>query len=111
LALEQARSASLEARYGDMNAAAGEMEQNIAAVDEQLRGLRDSLDLVSHRGADQQEYIGARIRELDQTIKSQGNSLSSLTVGQKQTDDVVEGVVGAMQLLHTMIVDRAEDFA
>jgi hypothetical protein len=49
------------------------------------------------------------MHELEQTLKSQKTAIASVVAGQAQTDDVVEGVVGAMESLHTIVVDRAEE--
>jgi hypothetical protein len=54
------------------------------------------------------EYLGARMHEFEQSLKSQRTTLASIVASQEQTDDVVEGVVGAMELLHTIVFDRSE---
>lgn len=50
------------------------------------------------------------MREFEQALKSQRAEIASVVAGQAQTDDVVEGVVKAMELLHTIVVDRAEEY-
>ena len=39
-----------------------------------------------------------------------GIALASVAASQEQTDDVVEGMVSAMELVHTLVFDREESF-
>ena len=85
-----------------------QVQQNIEAIDERVAGLKDGLDALSEGATVMREYLGARMQEFEQTLKSQRTALASIVASQEQTDDVVEGVVGAMELLHTIVFDRTE---
>jgi methyl-accepting chemotaxis protein len=89
-----------------------QVQQNTEAIDERVNGVRDGIDVLSHGAAGQQEYVDARMNEFVQSFTSQRAAIASVVAGQAQTDDVVEGVVEAMELLHTIInVDREAEFA
>ena len=83
-------------------------EDEIEAIDERVNGVRDGVDVLSQGATVLQDYVGARMHEFEQTLKSQRSALASIVASQEQTDDVVEGVVGAMELLHSIVFDRAE---
>ena len=85
-----------------------QVQQNIEAIDERVTGLKDGIDALSEGATVLREYLGTRMHEFEQTLKSQRTALASIVASQEQTDDVVEGVVGAMELLHTIVFDRAE---
>jgi hypothetical protein len=86
-----------------------QVQQNIEAIDARVTGLKDGIDTLSEGATVLREYVGARMHEFEQTLKSQRTAIASVVASQAQTDDVVEGVVGAMELLHTIVFDRAED--
>ena len=88
-----------------------QVQQNIEAIDERVTGLKDGIDALSEGATVLREYLGTRMHEFEQTLKSQRTALASIVASQEQTDDVVEGVVGAMELLHSIVFDRAEGMA
>ena len=111
LASAQARSALVEGLCQRIMAHVEQVQQNTEAIDNRVTGLKDGIDALSQRPTELQEYVGARMHEFEQTLKSQRAAIASAVAGQAQTDDVVEGVVGAMELLHTIVFDRAEEYA
>ena len=86
-----------------------QVQQNIEAIDERVSGLKDGMDALSEGATVLREYLGARMHDFEQTLKSQRTALASIVASQEQTDDVVEGVVGAMELLHTIVFDRSQE--
>jgi hypothetical protein len=102
----QARPALVEALCQRITAHVEQVQQKIEAIDERVTGVRDGIDVLNHGANVLEEYVGARMHEFEQTLKSQKTAIASAVAGQAQTDDVVEGVVGAMELLHTIVVDR-----
>jgi hypothetical protein len=86
-----------------------QVQQNIEAVEKRVTDLKDGIDVMSQGATVQQEHVGARMREFEQTLASQRAVIASVVAGQAQTDVLVEGVVGEMELLHTIVVDRTED--
>jgi hypothetical protein len=111
LAPLQARSALLETLCQRIMTHVEQVQQNIEAIDERVNGVKDGIDVLSQGATVLQDYVGARMHEFEQTLKSQRTAIASVVASQTQTDDVVEGVVGAMELLHTIVFDRAGEFS
>jgi hypothetical protein len=86
-----------------------QVQQDIEAIDGRVTDVKDGIDGMSQGATAQQERVSARLREFEQTLKSQRAAIASVVAGQAQTDVLVEGVVGEMELLHTIVVDRTED--
>jgi len=104
----QARAALVEDLCHRIMGHVEQVQQNIEAIDERVTGLKDGIDALSEGATVLREYMGARMHEFEQILKSQRTTLASIVASQEQTDDVVEGVVGAMELLHSIVFDRAE---
>jgi hypothetical protein len=51
----------------------------------------------------------ARIHELEEILKSQHEAIASVVAGQAQADDLVEGVVAAMELLQASVFPMNEE--
>ena len=86
-------------------------QKNTEAMDERVADVKDGIDVLSRGAAGQQQYVDARMNEFEQSFTSQRAAIASVVAGQAQTDDVIEGVVEAMELLHTIMVDRDAEFA
>lgn len=106
LAPVQARATLVEELCQRIMAHVEQVQLNIEAIDERVNGLREGIDVLSQGATVLREYVGSRMHEFEQTLKSQRNSIASVVASQSQTDDVVEGIVGAMELLHTIVFDR-----
>ena len=104
----QARAALVEELCHRIMGHVEQVQQNIEAIDERVTGLKDGIDALSEGATVLREYLGTRMHEFEQTLKSQRSALASIVASQEQTDDVVEGVVGAMELLHSIVFDRTE---
>jgi eukaryotic-like serine/threonine-protein kinase len=107
----QSRAALLEELCQRIMTHVEQVQQNIEAIDERVTGLKDGIDALSEGATVLREYVGARMHEFEQTLKSQRTAIASVVASQAQTDDVVEGVVGAMELLHTIVFDHKEEMA
>ena len=68
------------------------------------------MDVLSQEASVMREYVSARMNEFDRTVKAQRNTLMSLAAGQEQTDHIVEGLVGAMELVNTIVFDSEGTF-
>ena len=86
------------------------LQKNDQSLGDRLSGLSKELDTLSQEASVMREYVGARMDEFEQTLNSQRNSLVSVAASQGQTDDVVEGLVGAMELVNTIVFDKEEAF-
>jgi hypothetical protein len=86
-------------------------EQNVEAIDLRVADLKDGIDVLGQNSTVLQEYVGARMHDIEENLKSQRAAIASVAAGQLQTDDVVEGVVAAMELLQSSVFDREEEYA
>jgi hypothetical protein len=111
LAQAQERSVLVEDHCRQIDANVEQVQQNVEHVDDRVTGVKHDLDLLGDGANVVQQHLGARMREFEQALKSQKAEIASVAAGQAQTDDVVEGVVKAMELLYGIVVDRAEDYA
>ncbi len=107
----QEQSGLVEDHCRQIDANIEQVQQNVEHVDDRLTGVKQGLDVLGDGANVVQQHVGARLREFEQALKSQKAEIASVAAGQAQTDDVVEGVVKAMELLHAIVVDRAEDYA
>jgi hypothetical protein len=110
LAQAQERSALIEDHCQQIVANIEQVQQNVETVDDRVNHVKEGLDVLGDGANVVQQHVGTRMREFEQALKSQRAEIASAVAGQAQTDDVVEGVVKAMELLHTIVVDRAEEY-
>ncbi|MCU1232454.1 MAG: Serine/threonine protein kinaselike protein [Candidatus Solibacter sp.] len=108
LAPLQARSTLVETLCQRIMAHVEQVQQNIEAIDERVSGLREGVDVLSQGATALHDYVGTRMHELEQNLKAQRTSIASVVAGQLQTDDLVEGLVGAVDLLHTIVLEPGE---
>jgi len=106
----QARSLLAEELCNTVMRNLEQVQQNVQAVDERMAGLKEQYDVMSQGLSVMQEYMGSRLHEFEQALKAQRTALASVIASQEQTDDVVEGVVGAMEQIHNIVFERDEDF-
>ena len=106
----QARSLMVEELCNTVMKHLEQVQQNVQSLDERLAGLKEQSDVLSQGLNVMQEYMGSRMHEFEQMLKQQRTALASIVASQEQTDDVVEGMVGAMELVHTIVFDREEAF-
>jgi len=106
----QARSLLVEELCNTVMRHLEQMQHNVQALDERVAGLKEQNEVLNQGLTVMQEYMGSRVHEFEQTLKAQRTALASVAASQEQTDDVVEGMVGAMELVHTIVFDREEAF-
>lgn len=87
-----------------------DLQQNDESIDDRLAALSKETEVLSQEASVMREYMGARMNEFEQSVKSQKYTIMSITASQEQTDDVVEGLVGAMELVNTIVFDEEEAF-
>jgi serine/threonine protein kinase len=109
IATQQARSNLLETLCQKIMTHVEQVQQNIEAIDGRVSGLRDGIDTLSQGATALNEYVGARMHDFEQALKSQRTTIASVVASQSQTDDLVEGLVGAVDLLHTLVLDPVEN--
>ena len=106
----QARSALVEALCQRIMARVEQVQQKLDSIDERVNGVRGGLDTLSQGASVLHDYVGSRMNEFEQTAALQRTTIASLVAGQAQTDDLVEGLVGAVDLLHTLLINPADGF-
>lgn len=109
LAQAQERSALVEDHCQQIVANVEQVQLNVETVDDRVTHVKEGLDVLGDGANVVQQHVGTRMREFELALKSQRAEIASVVAGQAQTDDVVEGVVRAMELLHAIVVDRAEE--
>jgi hypothetical protein len=109
LASARERAAHLEEFCRAVGKQVEEVQHNFASVGSSVAGLREGVDVLTEGATVLRERVGERMDEFEHALKSQKITIASVAAGQAQTDDVVEGVVAAMELLHKIVVDRGED--
>jgi serine/threonine protein kinase len=105
----QARSALVESLCQKIMAHVEQVQKNIESIDERVNGMRDSIDVLSQGATALHDFVGARMHDFEQSLKTQRTAIASVIASQSQTDDLVEGLVGAVDLLHTIVLDPAEN--
>jgi len=110
LASAQGRTGLLEQSHEVLSqrieAQVQQVEHKVEAIEERVEGMKDGIDVLCQNETVLQEYVGARVHELEESLKSQRTAIASVVAGQAQTDDVVEGVVAALELLQSSVFDR-----
>ena len=85
-----------------------QVEENVHTMDQGLAAGEGNLEVLSQRVTMLQEYQASRLQEIEQTIRSQSAEIALVSAGQAQTDDLVEGVVAAMEVLQSSVYDFGE---
>jgi uncharacterized coiled-coil protein SlyX len=108
LASARARATLLEEFCRPIAKQVEAVQHNVLAMGDCVAGLREGVDVLSEGATELRKHLGARMDEFEHALKSQKSTIASVAAGQAQTDDVVEGVVAAMELLHTIVVERED---
>ncbi len=112
LAAAQERSAHAEQDHGDhyqsIMAQVEQVEGNIQAIDQRIASGEGKVEVLSQGVNVLQEYGAARMQEFEQALRSQSSEIALVAASQTQTDDLVEGVVAAMELLQSSVFDYAD---
>ncbi|MBZ5625381.1 MAG: protein kinase [Acidobacteriia bacterium] len=82
------------------------VEQNSEATGQRIAGMEQGLDALRHDVAALQENMDARLDDLDQVLTSQKAVIESVRAAQEQTDDMIERVVEALEVLRGNVFDR-----
>jgi hypothetical protein len=112
LSTAQEQSARAEQDHGNhyqqIMAHVEQVEGNIQAIDQRIASGEGKVEVLSQGVNVLQEYGSARMQEFEQALRSQGAEIALVAASQTQTDDLVEGVVAAMELLQSSVFDYAD---
>jgi chromosome segregation ATPase len=78
--------------------------QRLADIEETLRDFRD-------RSAAMQENLAADLTGIEQSLATHASAIDSARTAMAQTDDLVERVVEALELLQSSVLDQHEERA
>lgn len=88
---------------------AARVEETLGAVNQRMTlGEQNMEDIRKHFGT-LQENVAGDLHDFEQTIKAQANSIESARTAMSQTDDLVERVVEALELLQSSVLDQQEN--
>jgi hypothetical protein len=89
----------------------GGLEQSVAGVIDRLLHLEGSLESLRQDSAMLQKNVAADLQDSEQKLKSQASAIESVRTAMSQTDDLVERVVEALELLQSSVIERSEERA
>ena len=89
----------------------GGLEQSVAGAIDRLLHLEESLASLRQDSAMLQKNVAADLQDFEQKLKSQASAIESVRTAMSQTDDLVERVVEALELLQSSVIERSEERA
>jgi chromosome segregation ATPase len=87
------------------------VEQTVGSIGQRVAGVEQGLDELRRNAVTLQENLAADLREFEQNLKTQAGAVESARTAMAQTDDLVERVVEALELLQSSVLDQQEDRA
>lgn len=89
----------------------GGLEQSVGGVIDRLLHIEEGLETLRQDGANLQKNVAADLQEFEQKLKSQASAIESVRTAMSQTDDLVERVVEALELLQSSVIESNEERA
>jgi predicted nucleic acid-binding Zn-ribbon protein len=86
--------------------AAEAAEAAAAGVNQRITAAEQNVDDIRKHFATLQSNVAADLHDFESTLKSQGTAIESARTAMAQTDDLVERVVEALELLQTSMIDH-----
>ena len=112
LAAAQERAAKAEQESNDRHqqvaAQVEQVQSSVQAMDQRLVAGEGKVDMLSQGVTVLQEYGATRMQEFEQALRSQSAEIALVSASQVQTDDLVEGVVAAMELLQSSVFEYTD---
>jgi hypothetical protein len=88
---------------------ASQAEQKAAAASDRVAQSEQNIENLKQHSNKLQENIGADLHEYEQKLKTQAAAIESARTAMAQTDDLVERVVEALELLQSSVLDHSEE--
>lgn len=85
------------------------VEQALESVGQRLGGIEQTTDELRRQSATLQENVAADLHDFEQNLKTQTAAVEAARTAIAQTDDLVERVVEALELLQSSVLDQQED--
>jgi len=87
------------------------VEQNIEPLGLRIADVEGTLQDLSNRSAALQENLAADLNAIEQNLAQHATAIDSARTSMAQTDDLVERVVEALELLQSSVLDQHEERA
>lgn len=84
------------------------IEQNLDGFGQRLAATEQGLETLRERSLGFEEQVDADLHGFEQVLKGQAAAIDSARTAMAQTDDLVERVVEALELLQTTVIEQAE---
>jgi hypothetical protein len=88
--------------------AAAETQETVTAVNQRLAAAEANMEEIRKHFATLQANVAGDLHDFENTLKAQGVAIDSARTAMAQTDDLVERVVEALELLQSSIMDQHE---
>ena len=82
--------------------------ETVAGVTERMAAVEQSMDEIRKHFNTLQENVAGDLHDFEQNLKAQGVAIESARTAMAQTDDLVERVVEALELLQSSVLDQHE---
>ena len=87
---------------------AAQANETVAAVNQRMAAAEQNMEEIRKHFATLQENVAGDLHDFEKTLKVQGVAIESARTAMAQTDDLVERVVEALELLQSSMLDQHE---
>ena len=85
------------------------VDATLEAVSQRMTRAEQSTEEIRQHFSTLQENVAADLHDFEQTLKAQAGAIESARTAMAQTDDLVERVVEALELLQSSVLDSHEE--
>lgn len=89
----------------------GQVDETVAAVNRRMAAAEQNMEEIRKHFATLQENVAGDLHDFEKSLKAQGIAIESARTAMAQTDDLVERVVEALELLQSSMIDQHEAVA
>jgi predicted trehalose synthase len=108
-AANQRHSAQVQEALGSTKRElAAQATETAEAVNQRVSGAEQNMEEIRKHFATLQENVAGDLHDFEKTLKVQGVAIDSARTAMAQTDDLVERVVEALELLQSSMIDQHE---
>ena len=87
---------------------AAHLKETASALQERVAGAEHNMDEIRKHFATLQEHVAGDLHDFEKNLKAQGVAIESARTAMAQTDDLVERVVEALELMQSSMLDQHE---
>jgi hypothetical protein len=107
-AANQQHAAQVQETIAAAQQHAGASNETAAAVDQRLAAAEQNLEEIRKHFATLQSNVAGDLHDFEKSLKAQVVAIDSARTAMAQTDDLVERVVEALELLQSSMIDQHE---